>query len=314
MRRTVFYLAAAAFLFSTMEIILKITALSFNPVQITFSRFLAGGLALLPFALLSLKKRHIRLDANACLLFAFSGFICVGISMICYQISIIYINASVIAVLFSCNPIFATVLAGVLLKERLNMPVVIALALQIVGTILIINPRQMNLNLSGIILALIAMISFAFYAVLNKRPCQKYGALTVTAFSFIFGGAEILVLSLFTHITAISSFMLRVNLEIFSAIPLFSGYSADIFWQIVYIYFGVTCGGYLAYLKALELSSVSTVSLIFFFKPVLAPLLSFFILKEYIPPNMLSGIAIILAGALFSLYGHRKIEKMSRLL
>ena len=56
MAKSALYLIVATVLFSTMEVILKLTAFSFNPVQITFSRFLIGGLFLLPFALHHLKK------------------------------------------------------------------------------------------------------------------------------------------------------------------------------------------------------------------------------------------------------------------
>lgn len=37
-------------LFSSMEIVLKLSAGEFNPVQITMERFLVGGLLLIPFA------------------------------------------------------------------------------------------------------------------------------------------------------------------------------------------------------------------------------------------------------------------------
>lgn len=308
MGRTVLYLVIATFLFSTMEIVLKLTAWEFNPIQITFSRFLAGGLALLPFALHSIKKKRLKLTSKDWGSFALLGFICVGASMILYQISLRYINGSVVAVLFSCNPVFATILAAVFLKEQLNPPIIIALICQVLGVIAIINPLSLAMNIQGVTAILISTVAFSVYSVLNKRPCQRLGGLIVTSFSFIAGGIEILLLSLLTHIPALAGFMAGQGWDFFVEIPLIASYSPDNLLQIIYIYICVTGIGYLTYLKALEISSVSTVSLVFFFKPILGPIFAFFILKEMIPLNMLIGICIILAGALFSIYGHKKAE------
>ena len=49
-----------AMAFGTMEIALKIGGNAFSTIQLTSLRFLIGGLFLLPFALLDLKKRHAR--------------------------------------------------------------------------------------------------------------------------------------------------------------------------------------------------------------------------------------------------------------
>ena len=52
-------IALSTVLFSTMEIVLKSIAGVFNPIQLTFTRFLVGGLVLLPVALRELKKREM---------------------------------------------------------------------------------------------------------------------------------------------------------------------------------------------------------------------------------------------------------------
>ena len=60
------FIALATLLFSSMEVALKFVAGQFNPVQMTFSRFLAGGIVLLPLAIRMLKKRGAkRIIANA---------------------------------------------------------------------------------------------------------------------------------------------------------------------------------------------------------------------------------------------------------
>ena len=81
-------------------------------MQITCLRFLIGGILLIPFALRSMKKKgaaFTRADAG---FFALTGFLCVAFSMVLYQMAVTYTKASVVAIIFSCNPIFVTVLAA----------------------------------------------------------------------------------------------------------------------------------------------------------------------------------------------------------
>ena len=56
--------------------------------------------------------------------------------------------------------------------------------------------------------------------------------------------------------------------------------------------------GFTCYFLSMEITSAQTTSLVFFFKPALAPLLAFLVLHEAIPGNMLAGIACILCGSL----------------
>ena len=71
--------------------------------------------------------------------------------------------------------------------------------------------------------------------------------------------------------------------------------------MMLYICVGVTGAGFAFYFMAMEATSPITASLVFFFKPALAPLLAFLFLHEAIPFNMVVGILLILAGSLVSL-------------
>ena len=73
------YIALATVLFSTMEIGLKYTSKDFNPMQLTMIRFLIGGIALLPFALMKLNKDNQSVSVKSLIKLAFIAF--VGIFM-----------------------------------------------------------------------------------------------------------------------------------------------------------------------------------------------------------------------------------------
>ena len=55
--------------------------------------------------------------------------------------------------------------------------------------------------------------------------------------------------------------------------------------------------GFCAYFLAMEYQPASVVSLVYFFKPALSPILAWMVHGEEIPGNMLAGILLILAGS-----------------
>ncbi len=317
MKKGAIYIFFSTLLFSSMEIVLKTVSSDFNPIQLTLSRFLIGGLVLLPFALRILRKRELSLSLKDIKYFSLLGFICVVISMMFYQLAVINTKASVVGVLFSCNPIFVMFLAYFILKEKINKFNIISLVLEISGILIIINPINTKLSITGIAFTLLAAVTFATYGVLGNRKCLKFSSVVVTCFSFILGSLEMLVLTLITRIDFISNFLTSHNLGIFADVPILTGYSSSNILYVIYIFIGVTGLGYVFYFKAMEETSANTTSLIFFFKPILSPILALIILKEPIPFNMTIGVICILIGSIISILpsmiNHHKIASISEL-
>ena len=310
MKKGYMYITLTTLIFSTMEIALKLVSNNFNPIQLTFTRFFIGGLFLLPFAIVSLHKKQKYLSKKDLLYFAFLGLLGIVISMCLYQLAILTTKASVVAVLFSCNPVFVTILAFLLLKENIHKSNVLALILEIIGSLIIINPFNTKLNIFGVVLTMASTLIFALYGVYGKRKCLKFGGIVVTCFGFIFGSLEMLILIGLSHISYISNIFTNNNvLYIFSSIPLFTGYSMQTLPVIIYICIINTGLGFAFYFKAMEETSAQTTSLVFFFKPILAPILALILLHEVIPFNMIIGIVFILLGSLSSIISDLLIKK-----
>ena len=167
------YIAITTILFSSMEIALKSLGDAFNPVQLTFTRFLIGGLILLPMALRHLHKNHLKITQSDLAQFAMLGLIGVTISMTLYQLSVVYTQASVVAVLFSSNSIFVMIFAFLFLGEPIYRRNIAALGLDLVGILFVINILHMKLSLAGVIFTMLATVTFALYGVGGKKPTVK---------------------------------------------------------------------------------------------------------------------------------------------
>jgi drug/metabolite transporter (DMT)-like permease len=301
MKKGYVYIFLTTIIFSTMEIALKLVSGAFNPIQITFTRFFIGGLFLIPFALNALRKKDSSISKHDLFYFAFLGLLGTVISMGLYQLAVLNTKASIVAVLFSSNPIFVTILAFILLNEPIKKNNIIALILEVIGIVIIINPSNAKLSTIGVILSIAATLIFAFYGVSGKKKCAEYGGIVVTCFSFIFGSIEMLILIGLTHIPSIANYLSSNGLEIFSNIPVFTGYSLHTLPIIAYIFIINTGVGFACYFKSMEETSAQTTSLVFFFKPILAPILALILLHEAIPFNMFIGILFILLGSLLSI-------------
>ena len=196
------YIVLCAVIFSTMEVMLKTVHGVFAPMQITCLRFLVGGILLIPFASRSMKKKNASLSRKDIGFFALSGFLCVVIAMSLYQMSVTYTRASIVAVIFSCNPIFVTVFAHLFLHEDIHRNHIIALILELTAALIIIDPIHATLDPTGSVLAILSAVMFALYSVFGKKRTPRFGGIAVTCLSFLFGAGELVFILLFGRTAA----------------------------------------------------------------------------------------------------------------
>ena len=307
------FIVLCAVIFSTMEVMLKTVHGVFAPMQITCLRFLVGGVLLIPFAVRSIRKKNAVLTRKDLGFFACAGFLCVVIAMSLYQMSVTYTRASIVAVIFSCNPIFVTVLAHFLLHEEIHKNHVIALILELTAALIIIDPIHASLDPTGALLAILSAAMFSFYSVFGKKRTPRFGGIAVTCLSFLFGASELVLLLLFGRTAAGASLYGAMGLKIFIDVPLFENIPLSALPALLYICCINSAAGFVCHMMAMEKTSAQEASLIFFLKPIIAPIFALIFLKEEIPLNMIVGIVCFLAGSLCAilpgLLAQRKLLK-----
>lgn len=292
-----------------MEIALKIAGGQFNPIELNFIRFLIGGLALLPFTILYLKKNQIQIDKAGWLKIALTGFVIVVVSMTLYQISIGMSKASVIAIMLSANPIFGLIIGFIFLREKLSRTNVLALILTLIGLLVIINPLHLS-GAMGIFLGLLSSIIFGVYGVMSRVYGGKLGlnGLSMTCLAFLFGSGELGILMGLSHLPIAQK--LPSNYSEFVNIPFFKGISLQTLPLILYISVLVTGVAFGLYFVSMEKVGILQASLIFLVKPALAPVLALLVLGEAMTANTIVGIVIILLGSLITLMGEKIAYKV----
>nr|WP_311407894.1 DMT family transporter [Liquorilactobacillus uvarum] len=311
MKRTIIYVLISTLMFSSMEIALKVAGATFNPIQLNLIRFFIGSLVLLPIANKSLKQSKRVLTKKDWTLFLITGFLCVIVSMSLFQLAVVSTKASTVAVLFSCNPVFALLFAFLILHERLGRANLMAVVISIIGLLIIIDPAHLSRPV-GIILALLSAVTFGFYSIVSRYGSTKRGlnGIVMTCYTFIAGTAELLVLSWLTHIPSIALWLGKSSsMSGFKDLPIIQNITFSSLPMLFYLGVCVTGGGFAFYFLAMERSNVSTASLVFFIKPGLAPILAAILIGEKISILTIIGIVVILIGSVVTFVGNKVKEE-----
>lgn len=281
-KKSIIYIIITAFCFGTMEVASKLAGASFNAVQLVFIRFLIGGIILLPFAIKDLKKKKYRLRVSDWVYLLGLGFICVCISMAMLQFGVKRINANLASIIISMNPLFTMIFAHFIVNDRFTKKKATVLLISFVGLLIVVQPGKLlngNIDVGGLIITLVAAITFGLYTALGKLRLAKLGGMVQNSFSFLLGSFVLLIFILCTGIPVTKG----VNL---STAPL-----------LLYLGIVVTGLGYYAFLKAIDLAGPSNASIAFFIKPIVAPVCSMLVLGESITINFVIGVVFILIGS-----------------
>lgn len=276
-----------ALAFGTMEIALKIEGTAFTALQLTFLRFLIGGLFLLPFAIHDLKKRQYKMSSSDWRFILLVAFINIVISMTLFQMSVMHSNANLAAVLISFNPMFTMIFAHFVANEQFTRKKGLVLAICMTGLILVAAPWHLaqGNSVAGILMGLGSSLAFGLYTALSKRRIKQIGGMALNSFSFILGA------------------ILELFILIIMGEPIFHNVTnPDYLPLLLYVSLVVTGFGYFCFMRAIEKAGASTASYAFFVKPIIAMCLAAIILSEPITWNIALGIAIIVTGCFFNAY------------
>jgi drug/metabolite transporter (DMT)-like permease len=253
-----------------------------SPFAITAWRFLIGGAVILPFAIRQGTRDRVKLNIGSILTLGALGILNVVVSMLLLQLAIYYGKASLTAIIVSMNPLFVSLFAYIIIREKLSSYQVYSLLMGIAGLLVIIlgekdllSADYTNLSL-GVSFAILAGITFALYTVLTKRAVIRYGNSVTNGASFLIGG---IILSIINTLIG-KTMMFEPSIQNISLI----------------LYLGVIVTGiaYLFYFEAMKTLSAAKASIYFFLKPALASLLAFAFLREHLSITQVLGIVLVM--------------------
>lgn len=288
MKNGMIFVLITALCFTTHEPVSKLFAGEINPYTIAAIRFLIGGLALLPFSMMEIKKKQIRLTGKDFLTMTGLGILFICISMVLLQVAVdVADNPAIVAIVFSSNSIVTIVLSAIFLDNKMTKTKILGVILCALG-VLVSADFSKGTNTLSLILAILASVTFSTYTVLSKKYMTKISGVIQTGISFIIGSVILLI------VIALCG------------MPVVSEITPSNIWGVLYISIIVTGLGYWAYFSAMKVGGPQTAAIAFLIKPILTPIATFLI--NGIVPNWTIIIALILVVIGAALAGGTKFN------
>jgi drug/metabolite transporter (DMT)-like permease len=289
--RTLYFLllVVACLMFAGQGTAIKYLGRQLGPLQITFLPFTLATLLLLPLAIRARRSSAVALgwaDWRRFILAGIAGQVVTQLGFVAGVTRSLASNGAILALLL---PVISTLLAAVMLGEKLTRLRISALAIGLAGALLLSagNLRESSfLNvryLVGNLLIVIAMTGSAFYNVYSKSLFEKFQQIEVLVFTYVAAAATGLVA------TAIAD---PVRWSVFSSFT----------WQtwVAFAYQALIAysAAMLLFFAALKRLDVATASLSLYLLPVFGVVLAAVLLGERLSVAALTGAAIVLAATL----------------
>jgi len=289
----------AAILFGASVVAVRVAVQDIPPFTLAILRFGQGGFLLI-LLLLIWARDLLRIGWRDVPYLALLGVIFFTIFPVTFNMSLRLTEASRGALMLATMPLWSVLLARLAKRERLSTRQIFGVLLAFAGVGVVLAERGLtfvgtSLSLVGDALMLVTALCGAVYGVLAKRMLTRYNAMTVTAYTMIFGTLLLVPAAFFEDP---SSAMARMRIDT----------------VVLVLFLGIFGGaiGYFLWTFALTRLSPTQVAVFVNLNPMIATLLGATLLAEKITGIFIAGFVAVLAGVLLvNLRGRGQLERDS---
>ena len=232
-------------------------------------------ISMIPLWLMSAKCFPIRSEREDMKYFFIIGFLGYFVTIQSIQLGILLTGSSMASLINTLTPVAVTILAALILKERITPVKILCLVLALAGTFVITSGASTQGELFGVLAVLTGVISFGTASVLMRKVTAKYPPVVVTTVS--------MTLSLIFNIPVAVASALTQPVH-----PNAAGIIA-----LLYLGFVGSGLGQVTWTRALSILPASTCSLFYPLQPLFSALLGALLLHETFKPAFFAGLVLI---------------------
>ena len=275
----------AAILFGASVVAVRVAVQDIPPFTLAILRFGQGGFLLL-LLLLIWTRDLLRIRWRDVPYLVLLGVIFFTIFPVIFNASLRLTEASRGALMLATMPLWSVLLARVAKRERLSTRQISGVLLTIAGVGVVLAERGLSfaatsLSLVGDALMLVTAVCGAVYGVLAKRMLTRYKAMTVTAYTMMFGTLLLVPAAFFEDFSSVMARMRPDTVMLVLFLGIFGG-----------------AIGYFLWTFALTRLSPTQVAVYANLNPMVATLLGATLLAEKLTGMFMAGFAAVLAGVL----------------
>lgn len=279
----ILYVLIAGSLWGAMGIFVRgLASCGLSSLEICFVR-MAGAVILLTGYFFVFNRKALKIKLKDIWCFVGTGVFSLTFFGYCYFTTIQMTSMSVAAVLLYTSPVFVLVLSAILFREKITKKKVACVIIAILGCAfvsgLFSSGTGANLPLKGILFGLGSGLGYGLYSIFGRYAIKrKYGAFTITYYSFVF--------------SLIALLFLTKPVEIVHKLC-----QGDININICYVIgmaIVVTILPYIFYTLGLTKIENSYAAVIACIEPIMATVLGFIVFHEVLNIHEIIGVALVL--------------------
>lgn len=256
----------------------------FYPLTIVFIRLVFAAVIMTIFLLatgkfVKIKKRDRRLFLMLAVFEPFLYFI--GESF-----GLTYVSATVCSVLISTIPVFATLGAWLIFKEKLKKINYAGIIVSFLGVLVFIlrTDGSLNFNIKGLGFLMLAVLTAVGYNLTLSRLVGNYSPVFIVGVQNIIG--TILFLPLFLILDARHFFS--------------STYTPGMFMPIIELAVFASCGAFILFAASVKKMGITRANVFSNCIPVFTAVFSFVLLGEKLSVQNILGMSVVIAGLVMS--------------
>jgi drug/metabolite transporter (DMT)-like permease len=257
------------------------------PFTLLTLRLVLGIVVLVGLSQLQVKRKPSLPRPRVVVQMLMVGFVGYGLSLGAQFVGTDWSTAVNGALITTASPAFILLFAPLILHEPLSARLVGAVALSILGVIIIVDPANTQFGsetFRGDLTLVFAAVMWGLYSVLVRWVSQGHDTLTVT----IIGATGALLLAVPLAVWELA------HTDIGNITP-------AIYLGVIYLGGISTAGAMWYWNRAFALVEASSASLFFFAQPLVGSLLGIIILKQTFTLNLMLGAMAIVCGVMISM-------------
>lgn len=294
MNKSYLYLMTTFMLWGSLYVVSQFVLGKIPTFTVAMFRYLIAFIAL---SFISLKSKKEKIEKSDYKYFFIMGFIGYFISVDCQLLGTKISGGSMVSLINSLNPIIISVMAMIILNEKLEINKIIGIILSLFGVYMIVGTGA-NIEFIGVLISFIAVIGWAFMSVISRKISNKYSVLTLTKVSMLIATVCNIPVSF---------------LEIQITHPLIQ---IDIGAILGILYMGIVCTAFTNILwnKSLSMLPANTCSAFYPIQTLTSSFFGVLVFHEILTTSFVLGSTFIIVGVLISLLFQKRTRKEEEVL
>ena len=277
------FVTGAAILWGILVIFIKnLSVAGLSSMEIVALRVYGAALVLL-IGLLLYNRKLLKIRLKDAWCFVGTGVVSIVFFSYCYFKNVTVSSVAVSSILMYTSPIWVTLFARVVFREKIGKRKLVALLMAFAGCILVsgITGGVGRVSMEGLLLGLGSGIGYGLYSIFGRIALEKgYHPMTVSAYTFLFACVGVL------------PFIKPV--EIWKKMNVSEGLWG---WALCMVLFS-TCMSFTLYTIGLKYMEAGRAAVLATLEPIVTTLVGVVVYKEMLSLIMVLGIVMVLGASI----------------